>query len=412
MTTIIALGLQWGDEGKGKVIDYLCEKAQMVVRACGGANAGHSIHTDGRKYVLHLIPSGIVHEGVRCLLGSGMVISLSSLEKEIAELTEATGRNVNESIGISHGAHIILPWHSELEQTRENSSKPVGSTLRGIGPAYETRASRFGITAGMLAHPELLRKNLEILRDSIAPDSTVSVEMVFDELMNYATWVVPMLADVSLEVFNARKNDARILFEGAQGILLDVFHGTFPYVTSSNTVTGGIYAGIGVGPDGNEKIVGIVKAYTTRVGLGPFPTELFDATGEKIRDVGKEYGATTGRPRRCGWLDLVALRYAVRLSGVTSIALTKVDVLNDFEEIMICDSYIDGEGHEITEFPPSGIGLENCKPVYTKLKGWKSFSSGSLPLPLIDYIRLIEERCGVEVSIISMGPDRRDTIEL
>lgn len=410
VSTKIALGLQWGDEGKGKIIDFLSEDVDLVVRAAGGANAGHTIKAGGIKYVLHLIPSGIVHPDVRCLLGSGMVIDPDSLLDEVLSLEKSGISDVRTRTGISGGAHLILSWHTEVEKNRENSSRPVGTTLRGIGPCYESRASRYGIPVSYLKYPDLLGEALNDLYHSMDIRSEINPELMKKTLLENHSWIIPMICDVSLEVHNAQKNNMRILMEGAQGVLLDGVHGTYPYVTSSQTVTGGIYSGVGVGPQDDDCVIGIVKAYTTRVGNGPFPTELKDSMGEFIARAGNEFGATTGRPRRCGWLDMVALRYAVRITGVKKLALTKVDVLDGLDDVFICNSYKNDKGDTITDFPPSGVELDKMTPVYESFSGWESSGINNISENLYSYIRTIEDLSGVEVSIISFGPDRLETV--
>jgi adenylosuccinate synthase len=419
MAVKIALGLQWGDEGKGKIIDYLSKNADIVVRAAGGANAGHTIKTDGKKYILHLIPSGIVHPQNRSLMGGGMVVDPWSLIEEIDGLIESGITNIWSRLGIAPNGHMILPWHREVEKIRENKPDAIGTTHRGIGPSYESKASRFGLPLALLAHPQELKIRLERLLQDLEPvlktgeGNWPSVEEVFSSLMDISEKIVNSFANIPLEIVEGLEQKKEILLEGAQGSLLDLSHGTYPFVTSSSTITGGILSGCGVGPSIVSETVGVVKAYTTRVGNGPFPTELFDENGSHLAKVGKEFGATTGRQRRCGWLDIVALRHTLRLTGTTALAVTKVDVLGGMKEIKVCTAYETPSGEIIREYPADPYLIARMKPVYETLPSWnKNPQKGDIPKNLMSYIKFIEEKTGVPVKILSHGPDRSETIDM
>jgi adenylosuccinate synthase len=414
--------MQWGDEGKGKAVDYLTQFADIVVRFQGGNNAGHTVVVDGKQTILHLIPSGILHAGKTCIIGNGTVVDPKVLIEEL-ETVLAAGYDAESRLFLSETAHLIMPWHKLLDHAQEafRGNNRIGTTGRGIGPAYADKADRLGIRAGELVDPELFEKKL----DAVLPYKNMLLQKCFDvaplkkddvlrEFRAYADRLRPLVADTVPMVTNALDQGKRVVFEGAQGAMLDIDHGTYPYVTSSNTVAGGVCPGAGVGPRDIGVVVGIVKAYTTRVGEGPFPTELTDDLGETLRRVGHEFGATTGRPRRCGWLDAVQLRRALRISGTTAIILTKADVLSAVDEVKICTAYeIDGERTDI--FPALTGKLERVKPIYETHEGWKSDltecrSWDDLPVEAQRYFARIEELLGVPVAVVSVGPDREQTI--
>lgn len=423
MANTVIIGAQWGDEGKGKIVDMLSAQSGLIVRFQGGNNAGHTIKVQGRETILHLIPSGILHEGKNCLIGNGVVLDPFVFLKEVDELA-AKGIDVSPSrLGISKKTHLIMPYHKSLDNAREakRAGKKIGTTGRGIGPCYEDKASRVGLRAGDLTNPQLVREKVRhalleknvLLRELYKYD-TLDENQVCEELLAIAPRITPYLKDASAEIQKAQAAGQDILFEGAQGIHLDIDHGTYPFVTSSSTVASSAAAGSGVGPSALERVVGIVKAYTTRVGSGPFPTELEDDTGRYIQTNGHEFGATTGRPRRCGWLDIVILRETVRLCGLTDIALTKLDVLQNLPALQICVAYeLDGQR---LEYPPQEEGaLGRVKPVYEEIPGFEDdisqcTSVEQLPDTVRAYIARIEELTGVRVSFISVGADRAQTI--
>jgi adenylosuccinate synthase len=419
---VVVIGTQWGDEGKGKIVDLLTDRASAVVRFQGGHNAGHTLVIDGAKTVLHLIPSGVLRAGVRCLIGNGVVVSLSALLEEITML-EAGGVPARERLGISESCPLILPYHIALDQARElaRGKKAIGTTGRGIGPAYEDKVSRRGIRLGELLDPEHFTERLREVMDyhnfaltHYFKTSPVDYRQVLDEALAQAEQIVPMVEDIPGTLHALRTAGKSVMFEGAQGALLDIDHGTYPYVTSSTTTAGGAASGSGVGPCDLDYILGIVKAYTTRVGAGPFPTELFDADGEYLGEKGHEFGATTGRQRRCGWLDIVALRRSLRINSVTGMCITKLDVLDGMDTVKICVAY-KLNGKEVT-VPPVGADLfEKCVPVLIEMPGWKASTVGvrsteQLPPEARNYLARIEELCGVPVDIISTGADREQTI--
>ncbi len=423
MSNVVVVGVQWGDEGKGKFVDLLSQEIDYVVRFQGGNNAGHTVIVDGKKSALHLVPSGILHEGKVCLIGNGVVLDPVVF---IQELDTLIGQGVDVSpsrLKVSAKAHLIMPYHKVLDQAREKKleGNKIGTTGRGIGPCYEDKAARVGVRASDLADPDLLRSKIEaslreknVLFSALYGLEPLSVDAVFDEVMAVAPRFVPYLTDVSSELEEAWAAGKSVLFEGAQGIHLDIDHGTYPFVTSSNTVSGNAAAGSGIGPDKLDRIIGILKAYTTRVGEGPFPTELHDATGDLLRTSGGEFGVTTGRPRRCGWQDIVVLRESVRLNGLTDIALTKLDVLSGFEEIKLCVAY-EYKGKQIKYPPQEGGALEQVKPVYESMPGWKEDLSmcrtwEELPAAARAYVERLEQLSGVPVSMVSVGPDRNQTI--
>jgi adenylosuccinate synthase len=421
MPVVVVVGAQWGDEGKGKVVDLLTEHAHVVARWGGGANAGHTIVVDGKKYVTHLIPSGVLRPGVACVLGEGMVIDPKTLVEEIRTFR---GHGLLASDGdlvVGGRAHLTFPHHRDLDRLREGRPDAIGTTQRGIGPTYESKASRTGLRVEDLLRPERLRRNVERNLSYVAPAlakfgaDVPDVDALVKEYLGYGEELRPFVQDSSRFLYEAIRKGRNVLFEGAHGVLLDLDHGTYPFVTSSSTTAGGACTGCGIGPTSIDAVVGIVKAYATRVGNGPFPTELFDPIGERLRDVGHEFGSTTGRPRRCGWLDIPALRLTVRLSGIQSLALTKLDVLTGLDEIKLCVAYR-LNGKLIDEMPLDPDDLTVVEPVYETLPGWSARSSApaskpeDLPPAARSYIARIAELVGVPPSIISLGPARSETI--
>ena len=421
MANIVIIGAQWGDEGK--IVDMLSAESGLIVRFQGGNNAGHTIKVDGRETILHLIPSGILHEGKACLIGNGVVLDPEVFLKEVDALA-AQGVDVSPArLGISPKAHLILPYHKVIDQAREakRAGKKIGTTGRGIGPCYEDKVARIGVRAGDLAQPDLLREKVRfalleknVLLKELYKFDPVDENSVLEPLLAQAARLTPYLTDVSAAIAEAQARGQVVLFEGAQGIHLDIDHGTYPFVTSSNTVASSAAAGSGVGPHALDRIVGIVKAYSTRVGSGPFPTELEDDTGSYLRAQGHEFGATTGRPRRCGWLDAVVLRETVRLNSMTEIALTKLDVLQGLPALRICVAYeLDGKR---LDYMPQGEGeLARVRPVYEEMPGFEQDISGctefaQLPESVRRYVERIEELTGVRVGFVSVGPDRHATI--
>ena len=421
-TNLVVIGAQWGDEGKGKIVDLLTEKAGAVVRYQGGHNAGHTLVIDGKKTVLHLIPAGILHAGVKSYIGNGVVLCLRALFTEIAAL-EAAGVPVMERLHISPACALILPSHSALDQAREaaRGANKIGTTGRGIGPAYEDKIARRGLRLADLMHPETFRERLRELMDfhnfqlehyyHAAP---VSYDDVAAEWLAYAARIRPLITDVTLAAYRHREAGDHIIFEGAQGAMLDIDHGTYPFVTSSSTAAGGAATGSGVGPRHLDYILGIAKAYSTRVGGGPFPTELLDATGKHLAEVGHEYGATTGRARRCGWIDLPALRRAIYNSSISGLCLTKLDVLDVLPQIQVCTHY-DMDGERLDVAPVGADELARCQPVYETLPGWQSDTVGitdysALPEKARAYIAYLENALGLPIAIVSTGPDRVHTI--
>jgi adenylosuccinate synthase len=420
--SVVVIGTQWGDEGKGKIVDLLTERADAVVRFQGGHNAGHTLVIDGEQTILHLIPSGILHEGVTCLIGNGVVLSPEALLAEAATL-EARGVPVRERIGISPACALILPYHVALDVAREEArgAKAIGTTGRGIGPAYEDKIARRGIRLGELLDPrhfeERLREVLEYHNFSLQhyfKAAPVDFASVLDQALAHGEQLAPMVEDVTGRLAKLRRDGCNILFEGAQGALLDIDHGTYPFVTSSTTTAGGAASGSGVGPRDLDYILGIVKAYTTRVGGGPFPTELFDADGERLGAQGHEFGATTGRKRRCGWLDMVALRRSFIVNSVSGLCITKLDVLDGMQTLRICTAYeLDGQ---TLDAPPVGAdALARCRPQFIELPGWQVSTVGvgsldGLPAAARTYLQTIEELGGVPVDIVSTGADRSQTV--
>ncbi len=421
---VVVIGTQWGDEGKGKVVDLLTDKAAAVVRFQGGHNAGHTLVIDGVKTVLHLIPSGILRDNVLCLIGNGVVLSPTALLEELAML-ESAGVPANSRLKISESCPLILPYHIALDQARElaRGKKAIGTTGRGIGPAYEDKVSRRGLRLGEMldaAHfTERLREVMEYHNHALVhyfKAQPVDYRQVLDEALAQAEQIRPMVADIPGLLHRLRREGRNIMFEGAQGALLDIDHGTYPYVTSSTTTAGGAASGSGVGPRHLDYVLGIVKAYTTRVGAGPFPTELFDADGDYMGEKGHEFGATTGRKRRCGWLDAVALRRSLEINSVSGMCITKLDVLDGLETLKICVSYrLDGNSIDV---PPAGADLlERCEPEYIEMPGWTDSTNGAkrledLPGAAQAYLRKLEELCETPIAIVSTGPDRAETIIL
>ena len=421
---VVILGTQWGDEGKGKIVDLLTEQADAVVRFQGGHNAGHTLVIGGEKTVLHLIPSGVLRAGVQCLIGNGVVLSPEALLKEIDAL-ETSGVPVQDRLKISAACPLILPYHVALDQAREarRGENKIGTTGRGIGPCYEDKAARRALRLGDLRDPKRFATTLEEVLDyhnhvleHYYGVEKLAVSAVLDEALAHGERLLPMMADVTSLLHEYRQTQARLLFEGAQGSLLDIDHGTYPFVTSSNTTAGGTATGSGFGPLFLDYVLGITKAYTTRVGSGPFPTELFDETGLRLAERGHEFGATTGRPRRCGWFDAVALRTAVNINSVSGLCLTKLDVLDGLEEISVCIGYTNEAGDTVAN-PIDAVDYDNLRPVYETLPGWSESTVGlksldALPDAARAYIERVEELVGAPIDIISTGPDREETIVL
>lgn len=420
--SVVLIGTQWGDEGKGKIVDWLTERADAVVRFQGGHNAGHTLVIEGKKTILHLIPSGILRESVRCLIGNGVVISPAALEKEIKQL-EATGVDVFSRLRISESCPIILPYHVALDGARERARgrKAIGTTGRGIGPAYEDKVARRGLRFGELINSVEFEEKLQRVMDyhnfvltEYFHEDPVDYQQVLDECMHHREYFKSLLGDVPALLWGYQNQNKSIMFEGAQGTLLDIDHGTYPYVTSSNTTAAAAAVGAGVGPQQFDYVLGLVKAYTTRVGGGPFPTELQDAVGEYLGKRGVEFGATTGRPRRCGWLDAVLLRRAAQVNGISGLCITKLDVLDGLETLKICVAY-EHQGQRMDLPPYSADVLEQCTPIYEELSGWQESTAGlksesDLPKTARAYLQRIEQLTGVNIDIISTGPDREETI--
>ena len=422
MTVVALVGTQWGDEGKGKITDVLASKADVVVRYQGGNNAGHTVVVDDATYKLHLIPSGILYEGKTCLIGNGVVVDPQVLCNEIAYLHKAG--IPTDNLFISEKAHVIMPYHKILDQFEEaNRIFKIGTTGRGIGPAYVDKYMRMGIRMIDLKSRESLSQALDQvlplknqLLQKLYGHEGFKKEELLDEYLEYAKVIVPLLADTSLLIDEARKRAEGILLEGAQGTLLDIDHGTYPFVTSSNPTSGGAAPGAGLGPNHINQVIGVVKAYTTRVGEGPFPAELHDATGDLIRERGKEYGTTTGRPRRCGWFDAVLVRYSVRINGLTGLAMTLLDVLDALEEIQVCVAY-DYRGERLEHFPADLDILKECKPIYEALPGWQADTTRiknfpDLPAHAKAYLAFLEQQVGCPIQIVSVGPKRDQTMLL
>jgi len=421
---VVVIGTQWGDEGKGKIVDLLTDRAAAVVRFQGGHNAGHTLVIDGNQTILHLIPSGILRDGVRCLIGNGVVLSPSALLEEL-DMLEQKDIPARQRIAISESCPLILPYHIALDQARERArgKNAIGTTGRGIGPTYEDKVSRRGIRLGELLEPEHFKERLREVMDyhnfalqHYFRAEPVDYQQVLEQTLAQGEQLAPLVDDIPGILHRLRREGRSVLFEGAQGALLDIDHGTYPFVTSSTTTAGGAASGSGVGPRHLDYILGIVKAYTTRVGAGPFPTELFDDDGDHLGTKGHEFGATTGRKRRCGWLDTVALRRSLEINSVTGLCITKLDVLDGLEKVKICVAYeLDGRR---VETPPAGADrFQQCRPVYTEMPGWQESTVGlkhyaELPENARNYLKKVEELCGTPIDIVSTGPDREETIVL
>ena len=417
----VIIGCQWGDEGKGKIVDLLAADADIIARFQGGANAGHTVIVGDTKHVLHLIPSGILHPGKVCFIGNGVVLDPFAFKEEL-DVIASHKIDYRNRLFVSPAANLVLPYHKLIDSVEEEArgTGSIGTTQRGIGPAYVDKVARHGIRVADLFHPDRLRRRLEYQRVIKAKylegstDPRADLDRTYQALLKIAELLAPMVIDISLALYRAHREGKTILFEGAQGSMLDVDLGTYPFATSSNTTVGGALTGLGIGPRMIDEVVGAVKAYTTRVGAGPFPTELVDSIGEQIRTQGDEYGATTGRPRRCGWLDLVSLRHAIRINGVNSIAITKLDVLDDLPEIKVCTEY-ELNGVRSAEVPLDLAELAHVKPVYKTLTGWQSdttglTSFGKLPQKAREYLEFIARDLGVEICLVSTGAKRHETI--
>ena len=425
MANVVVVGAQWGDEGKGKVVDIYTEHADDIVRYQGGNNAGHTLVVGTEKIVLHLIPSGILHEGKRCIIGNGVVLDPEVFIKEITKLKESGRIKDDSCLLLSESLHIIMPYHKRIDIAREAKSgdKKIGTTGRGIGPCYEDKIGRRGIRLMDLLNEDVFARKLKeflveknFLLEQMLGEAPCDYDAILAEYRGYAAILGKYMADTALVLSKDLKNGKKVLFEGAQGTLLDVDHGTYPFVTSSSTCAGGACTGSGVSPRDIHEIIGISKAYVTRVGSGPFPTELLDATGEQLRQVGSEFGATTGRPRRCGWFDAMVIRYSVRVNGLTGIALTKLDVLSDFDTIKVCTGYT-LNGKALETLPAALESFENCQPVYEELPGWKTDITGAktfdeLPENARTYVQRLQELAGCPIVIVSVGPRRDQTIIL
>jgi adenylosuccinate synthase len=425
MANVIVVGTQWGDEGKGKVVDLLSESADYIVRFQGGNNAGHTLVVEDKKFILHLIPSGILHSDKTCCIGNGVVVDPGVLLGEIENLSSHKVHVSPDNLVISGQAHVIMTYHQAVDNAREHrkGKSKIGTTGRGIGPCYEDKASRAGIRFHELINPKMftekLKANLEeknFYLEKFLGAKPLDYNQIADQYLAYGEQLRPYAGNVSELLDRARRQGKNILFEGAQGTHLDIDHGTYPFVTSSNVVAGGACSGAGMGPTRIDNVIGICKAYTTRVGGGPFPTELEDEVGKHLQEVGVEFGSTTGRPRRCGWLDMVVLKNAARLNGLTSLTITKLDVLSGLEQIRIATSYVHGTA-SMENFPNECFTLESCKPSYMDFEGWseditaaRTFSD--LPAKTQSYLRAIEELAEIPLSIVSVGPGREQTIML
>jgi adenylosuccinate synthase len=420
MSSLVIVGAQWGDEGKGKLTDYLAEKADVVVRYQGGNNAGHTVEVGNEVYKLQLIPSGILYPDKQCIIGNGVVLDPEAFLGEIKGLENRGIKTSN--LRISDRAHVIFPYHKKIDELSElkRGINDIGTTKKGIGPCYMDKTERVGIRICDLLKKDVFAEKLKINLESknaylkkIFDFEGYSYDEMLAKYLDYAEQIRPFVEDTSVLVYNAIKADKNVLFEGAQGTLLDLDFGTYPYVTSSHPVAGGVCIGAGVGPALINKAVGVVKAYTTRVGKGPFPTELSDEMGEHIRTKGNEFGTVTGRPRRCGWFDAVIVRYAARISGLTGIAVTKLDTLSDIPTLKMCVSY-KLDGNIIRDFPASLEDLERCEPIYEEFAGWGDISGiteyNKLPTSVLRYLERIEELCGTKISLLSVGPKRNQTI--
>jgi adenylosuccinate synthase len=422
MSGVALIGAQWGDEGKGKIVDFFSERADVIVRFQGGNNAGHTLVVENKTIILHLVPSGILWKNKVCVIGNGVVVDVEVLINEIDQLKKQNLIPRDTRLCISSNAHLIMPYHKAIDLAREKrAGTKIGTTGRGIGPAYEDKVARTGIRAGDLSDLSVFEKRLrDILKEKnkylkyVLDEKPLSQSKIIKDFTKYAEQITPMLCDTALLMNRFVKDKKNILFEGAQGTLLDIDHGTYPFVTSSNTLAANAAIGSGVGPSAIDKVIGVVKAYTTRVGNGPFPTELKNKMGEYLREKGHEYGATTGRPRRCGWIDLVALKKAVMLNGIDGIAVTKLDVLNELETINLCVNY-KFKGQEIDYMPNNVSELDLCVPQYREFKGWRKNLSGirdglDLPVEAKDYLKFVEDFLETKVIIVSVGAEREANI--
>ena len=420
MTSVVVVGTQWGDEGKGKITDFLSKQADAIARYSGGDNAGHTIQFEGETYKLHLIPSGIFYSDKTSVMGNGMVINPQSLVKELKGLQD---RGIDTSnLRISNRAHVILPYHVYQDKVDEESrgDAKIGTTCKGIGPCYTDKVQRMGIRVADLLDKEVfeqkLRANLEMknrLFTKFYEVEPLNFDDMFEQFYAYGQEIAQYVTDTSKVLNDVIDSEGKVLFEGAQGVLLDVDHGTYPYVTSSNPVAGGVTTGVGIGPSAVTRVIGVSKAYTSRVGDGPFPTELFDEVGHQIREVGREYGTTTGRPRRVGWFDSVVVRHSRRVSGITDLALNSIDVLTGLDTVKICVAY-DYNGERITEYPANNHIIEDCKPIYEELPGWEEDITGirrleDLPENAQNYVKRVSELTGISIATFSVGPDRDQT---
>ena len=424
MANVVIVGTQWGDEGKGKIVDLLAEHAHLVVRFQGGNNAGHTMVVGGEQFICNLIPSGILQDKI-CIIGNGVVVDPAVLLEEIDNLQSRGIHIPADRLLISERAHLIMPYHQSVDHARERfkGDKKIGTTGRGIGPAYEDKATRRGIRFVDLLDPKVFSEKVQTILDeknfylkNYLSADVLDPQEIIDQYQQYAQRLAPRVTNVSITINQAIKNGQHVMFEGAQGTHLDIDHGTYPFVTSSNTLAGNACCGSGVGPTQIDEIIGIVKAYTTRVGAGPFPSELFDDVGDQIQRVGAEFGATTGRRRRCGWLDTVILRNSVRLNGLTGLAITKLDVLDGLESVKICTGY-EYKSEILKDFPASLDVLADCQPVYETLPGWQEDISGvrnleDFPSNVRNYLDRIAELTETELHIVSVGPDRDQTIVL
>lgn len=420
MSSVVVVGTQWGDEGKGKITDFLSERAEVIARYQGGDNAGHTIQFDGTTYKLHLIPSGIFYQDKISIIGNGVVVNPKSLVKELDYLKDHG--IPTDNLRISDRAHVILPYHILLDRLQEEAKgdQKIGTTIKGIGPAYMDKAARVGIRLADLLDKEVFAERLKINLDEknkvftkIYEVDGIDFDDIFEEYYEYGQLLKQYVTDTSVILNDALDNGHHVLFEGAQGVMLDIDQGTYPFVTSSNPVAGGVAIGTGVGPTKVNKVVGVCKAYTSRVGDGPFPTELFDATGDIIREVGREYGTTTGRPRRVGWFDAVVMRHSKRVSGITNLSLNSIDVLTGLPTVKICTAY-DLDGETITHYPASLKELSRCKPIYEELPGWQEDVTAcktleELPENARNYVLRVSELVGVPITTFSVGPDREQT---
>jgi adenylosuccinate synthase len=426
MPNAVIVGAQWGDEGKAKVIDYLTERSDIIIRFQGGANAGHTVIVEGKKFVFHLVPSGLMYPDKVCIVGNGVVFDAEQFLREVDELKE-NGISVDKRLFVSDLAHMVLPYHKVQDIAAESTmgKAKIGTTGRGIGPAYADKASRTGIRTGDLLDWDLFVSKVktafaqkkQLIEKLYNYEFTLSEADIIEQYKNIRERMLPFITDTTFYLFDSSKKGKQLLFEGAQGTFLDIDHGTYPFVTSSTTVSGSACHGSGLGPNSIDHVIGIVKTYTTRVGNGPFPTELNDALGEKIRKDGNEFGATTGRPRRCGWFDSVMVRKAVQLNGLTRLALTKLDVLNDLDEIRICTHY-EINGKKVDQYPTNYPLLERAVPIYESMKGWKTDISActklaDLPSNARAYLNRLQELCyNIPALIVSVGPERHQTMEV